>query len=748
MEKIPEKARILDWISENPTLTAKRDIAKAFGIKGAQRIDLKRILKELASEGLLSKHKKTYKNSDTLAPVSAIQIHNVSDDGDLFSRPLEWTGKGEGPVILLITGKNNAALGPGDKLLARLTAVIGQYHDYEARMIRRIQVGPDRFLGIFRRSDEGGRLVPIERSGKEWVIETADCNGAKDGELVEAEIKGSKARLGLQRGRILSRLGDPTAPRAVSLIAIHQHNIPDYFASEVILEAEKDWEFHVGERLDLRDMLLITIDPADARDHDDACFAHADEDPKNKGGHIIWVAIADVAHYVSSSGAIDKEARKRGNSTYFTDRVVPMLPEKLSADLCSLHEGVDRYCVAVKIKIDQFGEKISQTFYRAIMKSHASLSYENVQAAYDGGETDIPSDLLEAAIKPLYSAYLSLKIARDNREPLSLDLPERKIEIGEDGKIASIRFRERLDAHRLIEEFMVLANVASAEVLSDKNVPFLYRVHEEPSKEKLDALRQTAQSAGLTLTKGQVLKTAHLNSLLKQAKKTDDAELINMSTLRSMAQAYYSRQNFGHFGLALRSYAHFTSPIRRYSDLIVHRALVKAHGWGKDGLSALDEERLEETAQMISISERRSMVAERDTTDRYLSSYLSEREGHEFAGRISGVAKFGAFVRLDESGAEGLIPMRLIGREFFNLNQNKNSLTGSETGLVIALGKNVTVKLTETIEESGGITFELIEVEGKPLLKSRQSMNRSSKRNYFKAKGNRPKLTRNSKTRK
>jgi ribonuclease R len=279
-------------------------------------------------------------------------------------------------------------------------------------------------------------------------------------------------------------------------------------------------------------------------------------------------------------------------------------------------------------------------------------------------------------------------------------------------------------------------------------VPFLYRVHEEPSKEKLDALRQTAQSAGLTLTKGQVLKTAHLNSLLKQAKKTDDAELINMSTLRSMAQAYYSRQNFGHFGLALRSYAHFTSPIRRYSDLIVHRALVKAHGWGKDGLSALDEERLEETAQMISISERRSMVAERDTTDRYLSAYLSEREGHEFAGRISGVAKFGAFVRLDESGAEGLIPMRLIGREFFNLNQNKNSLTGSETGLVIALGKNVTVKLTETIEESGGITFELIEVEGKPLLKSRQSMNRSSKRNYFKAKGNRPKLTRNSKTRK
>lgn len=748
MTKIPEKTAILDWISANPTLTAKRDIAKVFGIKGANRIVLKRILKELAAEGLFSKHKKTYKDPESLSPVSAIQIHNVSDDGDLFARPLGWVGKRKEPVILLISGKNDAALGPGDKLLARLTGVQEQEYDYEARMIRRIANSPDRVLGIFRRSDEGGRLVPIERSGKEWTVGAADCNGAKDGELIKAEQKGSKARIGLQRARILSRLGDPTVPRAVSLIAIHQHNIPDYFPPEVVLEAEKDWKFSVGKRLDLRDMPLITIDPADARDHDDACFAQADEDPVNKGGHILWVAIADVAHYVASNGEIDKEARKRGNSTYFADRVVPMLPEKLSSDLCSLHEGVDRYCVAVKMQIDQSGEKLSQTFYRAIMKSHASLSYETVQAAFDGAESDIPSNLIEVVIKPLYSAYLSLKIARDNREPLALDLPERKIEIGEDGKVTSIRFRERLDAHRLIEEFMVLANVASAETLSGKNAALLYRVHEEPAPEKLDALRETAQSAGLTLAKGQALRTAHLNSLLQQAKNTDDAELINMTTLRSMSQAYYSQQNFGHFGLALRSYAHFTSPIRRYSDLIVHRALVKAHGWGKDGLSALDEERLEDTAQMISISERRSMVAERDTTNRYLAAYLTERKGHEFGGRISGVVKFGAFVRLDESGAEGLIPIRLIGREFFNLNQNSNSLTGSETGLVVALGKHVTVKLTETVEESGGITFELMEVDGKCLPKSGRRMNRSSKRNYFKTGSKTAKLRRSSKNRK
>ena len=748
MKKIPEKTTILDWILENPTQNTKRDIARAFGIKGAGKINLKRILKELSSEGLLSTHKKNYDDIETLAPVTTIQVHTVSDEGELFARPLGWTGRGEEPVILLIVGKNDATLGPGDKLLARLTAVDGQNHHYEARFIRRIERRPDRALGIFRRSDEGGRLVPIERSGKEWLIETADCSGAKDGELVEAERKGSKARFGLQRGHILSRLGDPTAPRAVSLIAIHQHNIPDYFSSEVILESEKKRDFFVGKRLDLRDMPFITIDPVDACDHDDACFAQSDEDPKNKCGHIIWVAIADVAHFVSPNSAIDKEARKRGNSTYFTDRVVPMLPEKLSADLCSLHEGVDRYCVAVKMQINQFGEKLSHEFHRAIMKSHASLSYESVQAAQDGGETDIPSSLTEVVIKPLYSAYSSLKIAREKREPLALDLPERKIEMGEDGKVTSIQFHERLDAHRLIEEFMVLANVASAEVLSAKKTPLLYRVHEEPSKEKLDALRETAQSAGLSLARGQVLKTAHLNSLLKQAKQTDDAELINMSTLRSMTQAYYSPKNFGHFGLALRSYAHFTSPIRRYSDLIVHRALIKAHGWGEDGLSALDEARLEETAQMISISERRSMVAERDTTDRYLSAYLSERKGHEFSGRVSGVAKFGAFVRLDESGAEGLIPSRLIGREFFQLNQRRNSLRGSNTGLSIAIGKHVTVKLKETIEESGGITFELIEVEGKPLPKVGRSRSRSSKRKNYKTKGKKAKLMQNSKTRK
>ena len=416
---------------------------------------------------------------------------------------------------------------------------------------------------------------------------------------------------------------------------------------------------------------MITIDPPDARDHDDACYAVADDDPENSGGHIIWVAIADVAHYVKSGTGLDKEALNRGNSTYFPDRVSPMLPESLSGDLCSLHEGVDRYCVAVRMKITPDGEKLSHSFHRGLMRSAASLSYEQVQSAYDGRPNDVPDGLLENVIKPIYAAYYALSAARDKRQPLALDLPERQIELDEGGQVAAVKFKDRMESNRLIEEFMVLANVAAAETLIAKKTPLVFRVHEEPAKEKLDALRETAQSSGLNLAKGQVLKTAHINALLNMARDSDHSELINMSTLRAMTQAYYSPDNIGHFGLALRCYAHFTSPIRRYADLIVHRGLISAHGWGEDGLTDADLDSLNQTAELISNTERRSMAAERDTVDRYLAAYLSERKGIEFTGRISGVVKFGVFVRLDETGAEGLVPVHVF-RANFSIMTNRS----------------------------------------------------------------------------
>ncbi len=715
MKKFPTKQQILDWISENPTQTHKRDIARAFGIKGAARIDLKRILRELEDEGHLQKRAKTYRQSDDLPPVSVLQVLAPTDDGDLIAQPMEWHGTGDVPRVLMIPKPADPALGVGDRILARLTKTGGDY-PYEGRLIRRINRTPLTTLGIFRAGAEGGRILPIDKgSDKEWRVPAGATMGARDGELVEAERAGPKARMGLPQARITARLGDPSAPKSVSLIAIHQHGIPDAFPPEVLAEADRAKPASMGKREDLRALPLITIDPADARDHDDACLAQPDPDSKNPGGHILWVAIADVAWYVRPGSELDREARKRGNSSYFPDRVVPMLPDRLSGDLCSLHEGVERPCIAVRMVLDAQGRKIGHRFMRAMMKSRASLTYNEAQAAIDGKLSEKTAPLLDEVIKPLYAAYGALKQARTQRQPLELDLPERRIVLDPNGKVASIEFRERLGAHRLIEEFMVLANVAAAQDLAHHRSPLLYRVHEQPTPEKLEALREVAQASGLTLAKGQVLQTRHLNQLLAQAEGGEFGELINISTLRSMPQAYYHPENLGHFGLALKAYAHFTSPIRRYADLIVHRALISAHHWGKDGLSPPEIERLPETAVHISETERRSMLAERDTTDRYLAAYLSERVGGDFTGRISGVTRFGLFVRLDETGADGLVPVRTLGREYFRHDAESQTLTGQDSGLTLGLGDRVAVRLSEAVPVTGGLMLELLEVNGKPL---------------------------------
>ena len=713
MGRIPAKDEVLQWIADNPGLSAKRDIAKAFGIKGAERIELKRLLKELEGDGALERRRKSYRDAEALPPVSVLMILPADGQGDQFARALEWQGEGPEPRILFVPRKADAPVAEGDRILARLNPVKGDGHQYEARLIRKIGTNPIRIVGIFRKATEGGRIVSIDKgSDKEWQVVADATQGAKDGELVEAELAGPKARLGLPRARIIDRLGDPTAPKAVSLIAIHQHGIPDAFPDAVIAEADAMQAAGPEGREDLRDLPFLTIDPADARDRDDACYAHADEDGKNPGGHVVWVAIADVAHYVTPQSALDREARGRGNSTYFPDRVVPMLPDRLSNDLCSLHENVDRAVIAVRMVLDARGRKLSHRFTRGLIRSVAACAYEEVQAAQDGTPNARMEPLLAQVIRPLYAAYAATTEARTARQPLDLDLPERKIELTPDGRVKAVAFKDRLDAHRLIEEFMILANVSAAEELIRLRRPLLYRVHEEPSPEKIDALRETAEASGFTLAKGQVLKTATLNRLLQQSQGTEFDELMNVTMLRSMTQAYYHPQNFGHFGLALANYAHFTSPIRRYSDLIVHRALIAGHGWGKDGLSPQDTEMLEDTAQHISDTERRSMAAERDTTDRYLAAYLSDRVGAEFAGRISGVTRFGLFVKLDETGADGLIPIRTLGREFFHYDADTQTLMGADTGTLIRLGQRVAVRLAEAVPVTGGLMLELLDLDG------------------------------------
>ena len=713
MAELPTKTQILDWIAENPGHTAKRDIARAFGVKGAARVDLKRMLRELEEEGHLDKRKGQYRDPEKLPPVTVCQIAEPDAAGDLMARPLEWHGEGPEPRILMIPRSGEPALAEGDRVLLRLREVSGEDHQYEGRLIRKIGTAPRTILGIYRTGAEGGRIVPIDKGAdREWMVPPGNAGGAKDGELVEAEQAGPRARMGLPKARVVERLGDPSAPKSVSLIAIHQHGIPDVFPDAVLDEADRMKPAGLKGREDLRHLPLVTIDPEDARDHDDAVYAHPDEAGDNPGGHVVWVAIADVAHYVRSGSALDREARTRGNSTYFPDRVVPMLPERLSGDLCSLHEGVPRACLAVRMRLAEDGTLRDSSFHRGIMRSAASLTYEEVQKAFDGTPGDKAGPLVEDVLKPLHAAYRAAAFAREKRQPLDLDLPERRIVLSDRGEVLSVAFRDRLEAHRLIEEFMILANVCAGETLVRKKSPLLFRVHEEPDADKLDALRETAQASGLKLAKGQVLQTRHLNRLLNEAAGTDLAELINMATLRSMQQAYYSPENLGHFGLALRTYAHFTSPIRRYADLIVHRALITAHRWGEDGLSEADIEHLEATARQISETERRSMLAERDTTDRYLAAYLSERVGQVFEGRISGIARFGIFVKLDDSGADGLVPMRALGNEYFHHDREANTLMGADSGRVIGLGQRVQARLVEAVPVTGGLMLEPLEIAG------------------------------------
>jgi len=711
---LPSRTEILAWIKDNPGQASKRDIARAFNVKGAARTELKQMLRDMRAAGEMPRRGPVA--PDGLPPVTVLKIDAPDDHGDLLAHPDNWTGEGEAPKVLIVQKTGATAPGRGDRVLARIADHDSGDYRFEGRIIRVIGTGPRTILGLYRQSAEGGRILPIDKKNdREWLVPDGAEEGAKDGDLVEAEQSGPKSRMGLPRARITRVLGDPMAPRSVSLFAIHAHGIPDAFPDAVLLESEQAAPAPLAKREDLTHLPLITIDPADARDHDDAVWAHADDDPKNPGGHVIWVAIADVAHYVPPGSALDREARKRGNSCYFPDRVVPMLPDALSGDLCSLHEGVNRACLAVRMVIDAQGEKVGHRFTRALMCSQASLSYLQVQTARDGAPDAACAPLMDTVITPLFDAYGALVRARAKRQPLNLDLPERKIILSDDGHVTSVAFADRFDAHKLIEECMILANVAAAEELEAKRRPFLYRVHEEPSAQKLDGLREVAEAAGLTLAKGQVLKTAHLNRLLDGAAGSENSEIVNMSVLRSMTQAYYAPENFGHFGLALRRYAHFTSPIRRYADLIVHRALISANGWGEDGLSADDIDMLTETGEQISQAERRAMMAERDTNDRYLAAYLNDRVGNEFTGRISGIARFGLFVRLEETGADGLIPISTLGREFWRHDEASQTLRGDDSGFVLKLGMPALVRLAEAAPVTGGLMFDLLEADGKPL---------------------------------
>lgn len=715
--ELPSREDILRFIADAQQKVGKREIARAFGIKGGARIALKQLLAEMAEEGLITGNRSELRRKGGLPPVTVLEITGRDDDGDLIARPSVWNdADGERPDVLVLTRGSYAQqiaseLSIGDRVLARISQLEEDDVEgfrFEAEPLRRLAREKRRLLGIFRSNPRGGSIQPIDRKAlREWPVQPSDIKGASDGDLVRFDLV-RKGRFANPQATVLESLGNPDDQRQISLIAVHAHGLPDDFPEGVLLEAEQLDPPDTTDRTDLTGLPLLTIDPPDARDHDDAVHAEPDPDPRNPGGFIVTVAIADVAHYIRPGSKLDREAQLRGNSVYFPDRVVPMLPKKISNDLCSLREGEDRPCLAVRMVFDERGEKKRHTFLRAMMRSAGKLSYQEAQAAIDGTPSEKCKPLMESALLPLWSAYSRLAAARDRRGPLELDLPERKILLNEQGRVDRITIPERLAAHRLIEEFMIQANVAAAQALEEKRTPVVYRIHEPPSKEKLKALRDFLESLSLKLPAGTALRPSAFNHILERSRELPVSDLVNEVILRSQSQAEYNPVNAGHFGLNLARYAHFTSPIRRYADLLVHRALISAYRLGAGGLSGDQSQNLTAIAKQISEAERRAMAAERETIDRLIAAHLADRIGATFAGRISGVSRSGLFVRLRETGADGFVPASSLGNEFFHHVEELHAMVGQRSGLSFSLGDDVEVKLVEAIPSAGALRFEML----------------------------------------
>lgn len=712
---LPSREDIYQFIQDNPGAMNKREIARAFGITGQDRTALRRLLREMAEVGMIEQNSgKSFQSPGALPERCLIEVTGVDGDGELRARPLNWYGKGPEPVIFVITDKKRKgdAFKKGDQMLARLKST-GNL-EYEARPLKTMEERDENgVIGFFKLYRGNGLVTPTDKKNKdEYVIPNEFINGAEDGDLVMATTLPPSQNFPRSKNpaRVAEVLGRKDDPRLISLIAIHSHGIPTTFPKEVLSESEQLSEPDLSDgREDMRDIPLVTIDGADARDFDDAVFASPDADPKNPGGWHLIVAIADVSYYVRPDSPLDREAYKRGNSTYFADRVVPMLPERLSNDLCSLRPLVNRACLAVHMIIDKDAKLLTHRFIRGLMRSAARLTYEQVEDAHRGSPDETTAPLMDSVIKPLYKAYSILKHAREKRGALEIDLPERKAIINEKGQITAIVPRKRLDSHQLIEEFMILANVAAAEALEHKNAPCIYRIHDQPAMERVESTRMFLKDMGYSLVKTDQLHPRNINQLLRLSTERGEADLVHTMLLRTQSQAVYHPGNIGHFGLALEKYAHFTSPIRRYADLVVHRSLVRSHKLGDGGLTAQEQESINDISEHISQTERRSMLAERDVMDRFTAQYLSDHIGGTFAGKISSVTSFGMFVSLTESGADGIVPMRQLPRDYYIYDEKRHTLTGKETRRVFRLADKVIVRILEADPMRGSTVFEIVE---------------------------------------
>jgi ribonuclease R len=696
---LPSKDALRRFLAAAPGRVGKTEILRHFGLSADQRPPLRDLLRSLKEDGSAAPAgRHGVAAPGRLPDMAVVEVFGADPDGDPLARPVSWPeGNGRPPLVLMRPERpGQPALAPGERVLARLK-YIGAGH-YEGRTFKRIgSAAPARILGVF----ENGRIQPTDRRQRgDWTVPEDERNGAERGEIVLAEPLPARA-LGPRPARIIERLGREDDARSISLICIHAHGIPDRFPAEALAEAAAARAVSPAGREDLRDVPLVTVDGEDARDFDDAVFAAPDAD-----GWRVLVAIADVAHYVRPGSALDREARDRGNSVYFPDRVVPMLPEALSNGWCSLKPREERGCLFVEMRFDADGAKTGHRFGRGIMRSAARLTYEQAQAAMDAGAD--PDGVPPGGMAALNGAFRALLVARQRRGTLDLELPERRVILDEAGRVADVAPRARLDAHRLIEEFMVAANVCAAEELERRRQPCMYRVHDQPSPEKLEGLRQFLGTFGISLPPAGQVQARSFSHALGLMREKPEVRLVNEAVLRGQSQAAYSPENIGHFGLALPHYAHFTSPIRRYADLLVHRALVGGLRLGPDGLAEAEAERFADIGEHITRTERRAAAAERDAVDRFLAAHMAHQVGNHFDARVSGVTRFGLFVTVESNGASGIVPLASLPDDRWTEDEAGRALVGRRTGLRFTLGQAVEARLAEADPRTGSLMFHLL----------------------------------------
>ena len=711
---VPSREYIIEQLERQARPLSRKELAELFGLDDDDALEgLRRRLKAMERDGQLVRNRR---NGYVIVDNEALVRGRIraSADGSGVVHPDR-----PGANVYLAPREMRRLLN-GDRVVVRLTG-----NDAQGRpggeLVEIIEHANHEIAGRYYEESGIGFVVPNnKRLHQDLIIPAADRNGAKHGELVTAEVVSQPSQRRQPIGRIIEVFGTQIAPGDEVAVAARTHGIPVEWPAAVLAESERFGEAvpaaNKHGRHDLRGLPLVTIDGADARDFDDAVFCEP-----TRNGYKLIVAIADVAAYVSAGSALDGEAAERGNSVYFPRNVVPMLPETLSNGLCSLNPEVDRLCMVCEMQIDTDGQLKRSRFYEGVMNSSARLTYEDVDAIHNHRDPSLRRQhaALVEHIEHLYQVFHAMRRDRETRGALDFDTTESVIEFNAAGQVADVHPAERTDAHRLIEECMVKANVATARFLRRHRIPALYRVHEPPAEERLKNLREFLAQTGLKLGGGDEPTPRDYAALIEQVRQRPDRHLIETIMLRSMMAAEYRPDNAGHFGLALDAYAHFTSPIRRYPDLIVHRAIkhvlskqpIEAFGYTEDQLVTLGEH--------CSMTDRRAEEATREATMTLKCRFMADRLGETFNGVISGVTSFGLFVELDELFVDGLIHITNLEQDFFHFDAVGHRLVGERTGKEYRLTDRIRVRLAQVNVDDGKIDFEPVAhplgADGEPL---------------------------------